>query len=708
MLLSDRLRILLPASFFAGSLILFIPLVREFHVDFAILGALIGSIWGIIASKELGSKIIPTEELVIPLVGLTAFALPSVLRVLITGCFSFDGLTYWLLYPYPSLLFTYFLTRFLRTISNNPRLWAFLLCFLIAIPAFLIEFFLFPQLYFHNHIWGGWPGPIYDQEVLITDSIFFFRWITLTWTLLFILASFSLRGGFRLFLLALISLSLILSYSRLSENAIISPEAHIQNVLGNELYDEEFNFVIFYPENTFDELELTYYSNLIRFHLTEVRDILEIEDGATISIYVYRNAWQKKQLTGAKFTNFVPVWLSNPQVHINKQDIERVLRHELVHAVATEFGNRLLNASFSIGLVEGLAVAIAPNFSRRATSEQMLAATNTRPDKREIKRIFSLTGFYSGRGPMNYAISGAFVSFLLETQNLDTFKEAYRRSDITVFENLEEIIQQWHFHLDNLEFDEQEAADGQRVFAIPSLFELDCPRKVTQEGRLRNALEKAVIQRDTTRIFELADELMHESGYSEQVVFQNHRLSLRFRRSPRDIDINPMEMPRTTAVLLGAADIARLRGEPALAQQNLIAALQLSEMSSENPSFQLRFNEETWDLLLFAAYYPEIYPFLINNGSHPVLERTAIRNLIQQEKIDTLILWMANPALIQHLSEQPRLLADTKRLFIKHNVYGLYFSIFEEIDLSDFPAIMQKEMDEIRRFYRFINGDDIF
>src|SRR5699024_8322223 len=164
-----------------------------------------------------------------------------------------------------------------------------------------------------------------------------------------------------------------------------------------------------------------------------------------IESYLYANAQQKKRLTGAKFTSYVPVWLQQDQLHIAKQQLGS-LKHEMVHVLAKQFGNRMRNASWSIGLVEGLAVALAGDVSSRSTINQIVAAEKPWPNTAEMKHALSLLGFYGGRSTVNYTTTGSFVRYLLQNYPAAYFKKAYRTSDIDAAypQSFAELVAGWH------------------------------------------------------------------------------------------------------------------------------------------------------------------------------------------------------------------------------------------------------------------------
>lgn len=692
-----KLRILIPASFFAGCLILFIPLLREFHVEFAILGALIGSVWGIIAGAQ---KPPAWKALRAPLISITLFAVPSVIRVLVLECFSVDGLGYWLLYPYPSLLLWFYLTHFLRGISNRPVLISSLLCFIVAVPMFLMEAWLFPQVYFHNHVWGGWPGPIYDQQLSLDDSVFFFRWITLLWAVIFYIASSTMEARWRLGFTGAAALGLMLSYGNLTENRIISPEPYIQQQLGGEIFYGDI--VLYYPQHKLspDEARLT--AQRLQFHTDEITDTLNVHLSEPLRVYVYAHAWQKHRYTGAKFTNYVPVWNRNAQMHINLQDLKYVERHELVHVIAREFGNSILKASWSAGLVEGLAVALAPNYGRNATPEQMLAGSDVRPDASEISYLFSPTGFYAGRGPMNYAISGAFTQYLLQHYDPVIFKKAYRTSDINVYENLAEITDRWHAHLDTVAVSEEEKRAGERLFSIPSIFEETCARKMSRADKLQDQLRYAITRQDTLAIFEYSDQLFALQHHPE--AWQRYLIrNLNFLRNPEDININPFEIPKKPAVLFPAADIALMRNEPQLAQQYVELAAYEVPSVMESDSWKFRSDIDQWNALLSAQYFFHELSFddvLELPASHQII---ALNRVLQRERADIILRWSDHPGFAETIIEHKQLISGVLRILIHHQKFAIADVLFELSSEFSYSEIITLEIDELQRYRNWIS-----
>lgn len=201
-----------------------------------------------------------------------------------------------------------------------------------------------------------------------------------------------------------------------------------------------------------------------------------------IESYLYGHPWQKKKLVGAKFTSYVPVWLRQDQLHIARQQLAGSLKHELVHVMAKEFGNTLLNASWSIGLIEGLAVALSPDASPNSTIDQIVVSEKPYPTAAEMEQALSLLGFYGGRSSVNYTTAGSFVSFLLENYPVQKFKAAYRTGDVAgAFDiPIDKLVENWHRNLDTVTADSLDEETARRLFSLPSLFEKQCPHVLSE------------------------------------------------------------------------------------------------------------------------------------------------------------------------------------------------------------------------------------
>lgn len=458
-----------------------IPLLREFHIESAILAGTVGAfIGGWRATKpharyhlKMGVRIVWQTAL---------FGLPLLVLSLINQCLSLDGVGFWLLIPAPSIYFGIAVGRFFRKLSFPfPRISMLLVLLFVGLGILLIETLNLPQIYYFNHLWGYWPGPIYDEEVLFPISLLYFRIITLVWIwLLWMLPVWwktrnqKKRTAFAVFLI-------LLSFYFRPELGINSPESLLQQKL--KAVEETEHFRLFFDPELYTEKERAYWTDRHEFHFSQIEEILEIDwpKGRKINSYLYGNAWQKKKLVGAKFTSYVPVWLKQDQLHIAKEHLEGVLKHELVHVIAKQFGNDLTNASYSIGLVEGLAEGIAADASDVSTLDQIMAAEQPFPTANDMRNALTFRGFYSKAGSISYTTAGSFVQYLLDNYPVENLKQAYRESSFknaysTPFETL---VQEWQAHLPVSSIDSLDSETSKIIFSQQAIFKASCPHTLS-------------------------------------------------------------------------------------------------------------------------------------------------------------------------------------------------------------------------------------
>ncbi|MFD2531137.1 bile acid:sodium symporter family protein [Gracilimonas halophila] len=492
-----------------GIALLFVPLLRDFHFESAMLAGTIGCFWAGIQAADSTSKQDFFDSLRILGVMYLA-AIPLFIFALISGCLTIDGVGFWIFIPLPSVFLGAAIGRLVRKlwIPFPKTVTVFILMF-CAVGIWLIEFFSFPQVYFYNHVWGVWPGPIFDEAVILTGSFFYFRWLTFLWiVLLWVLPEWSKNLQTKL-ITALALISLLFSYLNLDEAGIISPQEAIQQQLGG--FHQTTHFDLYYDEKFYSEDEVEYWSARHEFYFREILEQLDIEwpKGQKVDSYLYAHAWQKKKITGAKFTSYVPIWLEQDQLHIAKQQLNGVLKHELVHVISKQFGNALFNGSWNIGLIEGLAEGIAEDASARSTLNQIVAAERPWPSAEDMQSALSFWGFYESAGSISYTTTGSFIAYLLDEYPVDDLKEAYRSSNIEAAysQPLEKLISEWHQQLEDTQLDTVDRQISELIFAQRSLFQKECPHSITKEMRLWDTYRYHLAEEDTGAAYKTLGQL---------------------------------------------------------------------------------------------------------------------------------------------------------------------------------------------------------
>ncbi|MCW9708415.1 hypothetical protein [Fodinibius salsisoli] len=626
-----------------GTGMLFIPLLGNFHIESAMLASLIGCFWaGLKACNGDQSRHDFFEALTI-LGYLYVAAVPLLVYALLSGCLSIHGLAFWILFPSGSVYFGYALGRLIRK-WNIPYTKTLTVGFLltIAIGILLFELFAYPQVYFFNHVWGGWPGPIYDETITVNIGTVFFRSITLFWILLLWHIPAINKQRFAVWLVAFSSIALGISYTQLAEMGVVSPPSYLQSVLGG--HKETAHFNIYYDHQYYSEAEIQLLAQEHEFYFRQISNKLELslpKADQKIKSYLYANPWQKKKLVGAKFTSYVPVWLGQDQLHIAKQQIGSSLKHELVHVLSKQFGNRLLNASWSIGLIEGVAVAVAGGSSSTTTIDQIVASERPYPNARELRSSFSPLGFYGGRSGVNYTTGGSFVQYLINNYPVEYLKEAYRTGRIgqAYPQEWPQLVQGWHRHLDSISVDSVDQRIARRIFAIPSLFEQPCPHVVSDFAAAWDSYQYYQATDDTAKALQALDKVLMVSDslppikaeWSYRHLVAGHGSKVRARASLADTTVD---------LQLLYADAFKENGQALQAENHMERAQVLFNEHPDlliKPALDTRLDSEQWQIyrqLTYQQQLPDSATF------EKAMYRTKIRSIkkaIDEEEWQTVI-----------------------------------------------------------------------
>lgn len=633
------LKYILPVS--AASALLFVPLLGDFHFESAALAALAGSFWAAFAFLN-GSYAEEKARLAGILKVLALFAVPFFIKALVTGCLDVHGAGFWLLTPVPAVFLGAALGRALR-VSRFRYKKTLLLGVMLsgAAGVLLIELKTLPQIYFFNHFWGYFPGPVYDETVRITKSYLYFRMLTVLWILLLWNLPLLTAKRSRKALVLISAAGLVFGYLNLANLGIITPRSQLQKELGMHLKTEHF-YVYLNPKQ-FTAHEAEYWAARHEFYFHEITTLLEIDwpAGRKIESYVYGSAWQKKKLSGAKFTSYVPVWLAQDQLHIAKQHLEGVLKHELVHVISKQFGNRLFNGSLSIGLIEGLAEAVSGGSSGESTLQQIVAAGDDFPAAEQLKSALSASGFYKDAASVSYTTTGAFVQYLLTRYPAHYFKEAYPKANLDKIYPvpLDSLIAGWERALVATEIDSTDKQVSEFMFSQLSLFQKKCPHKQTELQRLWDRYSFYLATRDTLNALPVIRKL-HSRHPENPLILrewaQNELSAGNYESVKRTIS----DSDSLLTLRLLKADALQLNGEPEKAASYLAAlkpALDKSSAENLRYSYALRsdsLNRHTFTEVRYSNKLPAAETFQKLNAPNRMLTAAKAAELWDAERLN--------------------------------------------------------------------------
>jgi hypothetical protein len=468
------------------------PVVRILHVESAIVIATLA--WfttGVAAAtgprslggfrKLLGAHVV---YLALPLSALT------VSLAWAPNCAYPTGVAFFVLYTLPSVFLGGAIGHAIRVQGGRP-----ILSFALATAAVLVgglayDLALHPQFYTFNHVFGGVLGPLYDEDVTVTAAVLWFRLLTCLWAALLILLTMRWRAGrgpravtkrvgVHAIGLPSAALAIGLIYLFSPRLGINTPAWFIRQELGGHTKSEHFDL---YHSKEMDEAEALQFLSIYEYQYDRLAGQLGVAPARRVAVYLYPDPFTRERLTGARVTNVAPIWLRQPQVHVLEDVPERVHAHELVHVFSREFGLPLVKASFAVGLMEGLAVALEGPSGGPSPHDQVgTMLGDPRFDVSDVATRLAPSGFWGGRGAVSYTSTGSFVQFLLDEYGSEVLRRTYAfgRFRSHYGKDVHSLAHEWESFLRSREVVSAFAArTAVQRFSIPSLFEVRCPHYV--------------------------------------------------------------------------------------------------------------------------------------------------------------------------------------------------------------------------------------
>lgn len=407
-----------------------------------------------------------------------------------------EGLAFYLLLPGISVLWST-AVALLCGLAVERRLHATLLFFGVMFASIGISLFRLatePPVFVYNPIIGYFPGPIYDEVVVITSTLLTARAIVLVSVLAMVAGLctcfdptvrkirpslfLKFRGGITMRALFIASLAVLAAaYVYRAPLGIVIDRAHIQQTLGGHRQTDHFD--IYYDLNSGTARNIDLIAREHEYQLGRIMEYLEVPPPpARIASYIYASADQKKRLMGARYTS-----IERPgadEMHLNDAAFPHpVLKHELVHVMSASFGNALFGGSYWIGFHEGLAEAVDwqdapmnPHEWSRAMRELGLAPP--------VENLLSMTGFWTAASSRSYTLCGSFVRFLIENYGLDAFKRAFPNGAVeeSYGRTTGELIAEWEAFVDGISLREDQLRIARQWFIRPAIFRRRCPHEV--------------------------------------------------------------------------------------------------------------------------------------------------------------------------------------------------------------------------------------
>ena len=207
-----------------------------------------------------------------------------------------------------------------------------------------------------------------------------------------------------------------------------------------------------------------------------------------VTAYVFANAQQKEWFMGAGRTQVAKPW--RREIYLNGAGYPQgVLGHELAHVVAGGVAPGPFRVAGSWGgwwpnpgLIEGLAVALAPDDDEDLTNRQWAEALQRLGRLPPLARLFGL-GFFVDSGPLSYTVAGAFVTWVVKAHGRRTVRDWYSEARLPKLTGLSWIALERGFQgdLQGVQLSDAELQLARERFARKGVYLRHCPQAVDRE-----------------------------------------------------------------------------------------------------------------------------------------------------------------------------------------------------------------------------------
>ncbi|MCX8011255.1 MAG: hypothetical protein N3A61_08885, partial [Ignavibacteria bacterium] len=354
---------------------------------------------------------------------------------IVRNCSIGEGIFYYLIFPTISSVFGFSVGLIICGLTKKYQYLIFVILYIIIFSWSLVVYYLNPQLFLFNPIYGFFPGFVYDEDLSISSSIIFNRLFILIISMIgiFIVESFTIVNRKKiqskiwslLFVLiyCLGMLALILYSDEL--NFITSQEKLIKN-FPKKLVTEKYGIYVQNDSSSNFDLKLIDIKTKIIYD--ELKDFFKSTPSKKFSVFIFKDDNQKRQLLGTAAADFAKPWLY--QIYITEDNIDGVLKHEMAHIFCAEFSDNIFKvaADLNTGLIEGAAVAAEWNYLNK-TPHQLTADVFHFIAEQEPAYFMKGFNFAFKHPIISYVISGSFIRFLIDKYGIERFKELYRTNN---------------------------------------------------------------------------------------------------------------------------------------------------------------------------------------------------------------------------------------------------------------------------------------
>ncbi len=377
---------------------------------------------------------------------------------------------------------------------------------ILVAAAALWRFYGAPPVFTYNAILGYFPGNLYDENVQLTAPLWWSRFEQLAWVVAIVgvvacivdVPTFRVtraaRPSGRRVGAIMVALVAALGGTLLHVEAgvlgyAIDPE-DIEEALGGRI--ETAHFIIHYANTPEIEAQIAVIAEDHEFRYAQVVRQLGVAPSGKLRSFYFADRDQKARWMGARDVEMAKPW--RREIYLDHRSFPHgSLRHEIAHAVASEFGDPIFGVAMqkihgiplaSPGLIEGLAVAIDwPGGYDRLTPHEAVRALMAMGKRPSIAQLLSLQ-FFTFSSATGYTTAGSFLRFLLETYGPERLRKIYRSGG--EFEDaygkpLRVLEGEWVAMLQTIDVPASAIEGARERFRGTSVFDRPCPHTIAKQ-----------------------------------------------------------------------------------------------------------------------------------------------------------------------------------------------------------------------------------
>ncbi len=407
----------------------------------------------------------------------------SVLNSIIFGFCSFtDGLLFYLVITFPSLVIGSALGSAIFVSVKKFRIISFIILYLLILFIPVLEIYFNPQVYLYNPLLAYFPGTIYDEGLSVDLKLTFYRIFNLIFFSAILYYSIgwtnkgiAIRKKLHFFISSLIVAGLF--YFVVSPSlGYNTTNCSLETKLSNHI--ESKHFIIQADKRIEKEVIQQIVLNQ-EYYYSRLSNFFKEEPSIKIKSFVFFDSEQKKKLFGAGTADVSKPWLNS--IYVSVDTWESTLKHEIAHCFTAGFGTGVfkLAAGFNPALIEGVAEAADGIYDENSIHylASLAYEYNYRVDLNSMLKSFSFFGSVSS---LSYIYSGSFIQYLTSEYGIEKVKNFYRSNDFdeSFATDLISVIKNYELFLDTLTLDATKDR-ANYYFGRKPLISKVCPRYVS-------------------------------------------------------------------------------------------------------------------------------------------------------------------------------------------------------------------------------------